>query len=82
MAASTDLTKLTAREAVRLLDLGDVSPLELIDAAAARIAATSASAGQGINYQDLNKLLQFIWLLSPSEQAKVRGLRRERVRER
>ena len=38
MAASTELTKLTAREAVRLLDLGDVSPLELIDAAAARIA--------------------------------------------
>ncbi|MDF1791240.1 MAG: amidase family protein [Thalassobaculaceae bacterium] len=39
MAASTELTKLTAREAVRLLEAGEVSPLELIDAAAARIAA-------------------------------------------
>jgi len=39
MARGEELTKLTAREAVRLLAAGEVSPLELIDAAAARIAA-------------------------------------------
>ncbi|MEQ9330003.1 amidase family protein [Thalassobaculum sp.] len=39
MARGEELTRLTAREAVRLLAAGEVSPLELIDAAAARIAA-------------------------------------------
>lgn len=37
--ANEDLVRLTAREAVRLLSRREVSPLELIDAAAARIAA-------------------------------------------
>lgn len=37
--AGDELVRLTAREAVRLLSCGEVSPLELIDAAAARIAA-------------------------------------------
>ena len=36
----TELTTLTARAAVDLLRRGDVSPLELIDAAVARIEAT------------------------------------------
>lgn len=39
MASGAELTRLTARDAVRLLARGEVSPLELIDAAAARIAA-------------------------------------------
>lgn len=39
MADGAELTRLTAREAVRLLEAGEVSPLDLIDAAAARIAA-------------------------------------------
>ncbi|NQW11762.1 MAG: amidase [Alphaproteobacteria bacterium] len=39
MACGEELTRLTAREAVRLLARREVSPLELIDAAAARIAA-------------------------------------------
>lgn len=39
MAHGEDLIALTAREAVRLLERGEVSPLELIDAAAARIEA-------------------------------------------
>lgn len=39
MARGDDLTPLTAREAVRLLSAREVSPLELIDAAAERIAA-------------------------------------------
>ena len=38
-----DLIKLTAREAVGLLKEGQVSPLELIDAAAARIAETDGA---------------------------------------
>ena len=36
----TDLTKLTARAAVDLLRRREVSPLEMIDAAVARIEAT------------------------------------------
>lgn len=39
MAGGSELIRLTAREAVRLLSRREVSPLELIDAAAARIAA-------------------------------------------
>ena len=39
MASGDELVRLTAREAVRLLEAGEVSPLELIDAAAARIEA-------------------------------------------
>ena len=39
MAGNDELVRLTAREAVRLLSRGEVSPLELIDAAAERIAA-------------------------------------------
>jgi len=38
-----DLCRLTAREAVNLLRAGDVSPLEMVDAAAARIEATDGS---------------------------------------
>ena len=37
----SDLTKETARSAVTMLRLGEVSPLELIDAAVARIEATN-----------------------------------------
>jgi amidase len=40
MAADVDLITLTAREAVERLRRGDVSPLELVDAAAARIEKT------------------------------------------
>lgn len=37
MSADLSLTRLSAREAVQLLEVGEVSPLELIDAALARI---------------------------------------------
>jgi len=40
MTAPSDLTRMTAQAVVRLLRQGRVSPLELIDAALARIAAT------------------------------------------
>jgi amidase len=40
MSESSDLARLTAQQAVRLLRQGRVSPLELIDVALARIAAT------------------------------------------
>lgn len=39
MATGDELIRLTAREAVRLLEAGEVTPLELIDAAMARIEA-------------------------------------------
>ena len=39
---SDELTRLTAVEAVRLLRTGEVSPLELLDAAEARVAAVDA----------------------------------------
>ena len=38
MASNSELIALTAREAVRLLRAGDVSPVDLVDAAAERIA--------------------------------------------
>ncbi|EDP60953.1 hypothetical protein BAL199_28570, partial [alpha proteobacterium BAL199] len=38
MTRRDELIRLTAREAVRLLVAREISPLELIDAAAARIA--------------------------------------------
>ena len=38
MSDSEDLIKLSARDAVQLLEIGEVTPLELIDAALARIA--------------------------------------------
>ena len=41
----TDLYRLTACQAVDLLKKGDVSPLELVEASAARIAATD----EGLN---------------------------------
>ena len=37
MSGDISLTRLPAREAVQLLEVGEVSPLELIDAALARI---------------------------------------------
>ena len=37
MSADLSLIRLSAREAVQLLEVGEVSPLELIDAALARI---------------------------------------------
>jgi amidase len=43
MNEPADLTRLTAQAAVRLLRQGGVSPLELIDAALARIAATDGA---------------------------------------
>src|SRR5919108_4730839 len=43
MNESSDLTHLTAQAVVRLLRQGRVSPLELIDAALARIAATDGA---------------------------------------
>ena len=43
MSGPSDLTRLTAQAAVRLLRQGRVSPLELIDAALARIAATDGA---------------------------------------
>lgn len=43
MTGKDDLTNLTAREAVRLLRQREVSPLELIDSALARIAATDGA---------------------------------------
>ena len=43
MAAHADLIALTARDAVELLRRGEVSPLELVDAAAARIEATDGA---------------------------------------
>jgi amidase len=42
MTDSSELTRLTAQAVVRLLRQGKVSPLELIDAALARIAATDS----------------------------------------
>src|SRR5688572_23627442 len=43
MAKSSDLYKLTATAAVKLLKAGKVSPRELIDAAEARIAAVDGA---------------------------------------
>ncbi|MCZ6589204.1 MAG: amidase family protein, partial [Alphaproteobacteria bacterium] len=43
MAANSELIALSAREAVRLLRAGDVSPVEMVDAAAERIAAVDAA---------------------------------------
>ena len=40
MVGSSELISLTARQVVDLLRRGDVSPLELVEAAATRIAAT------------------------------------------
>ena len=37
MLDNTELIKLSAREAVRLLKAGDVTPMEMVDAAAERI---------------------------------------------
>lgn len=45
MLENCDPVRLTAREAVALLRRGEVSPLELIDAAEARIAETDAALG-------------------------------------
>lgn len=42
-AGTTELTALSARDAVRLLRRREVSPLELVDAALARIAATDGA---------------------------------------
>jgi amidase len=41
--SDSELTRLTAQAAMRLLRQGQVSPLELIDAALARIAATDGA---------------------------------------
>ena len=42
MATVNDLWRLTATEAVGLLDRGEISPLDLVEASAARIAATDS----------------------------------------
>jgi amidase len=43
MASNSELIALTAREAVRLLRAGEVTPVEMIDAAAARIEAVDGA---------------------------------------